>query len=932
MSLKARKKILVHAVEVALITVGASQVAMAQDAAAPQLERVVVTGSNIKRVESETAEPILKITRDDIANSGKATLTEYLQSLSLDGQGSLPTGFGNGFAAGATAISLRGLGANATLVLLNGRRLAPYPRADDFQKMFADLSSVPLEAVERIEVLKDGASAIYGSDALAGVVNIILKRDYKGMVGKIEAGTSRYGDGNRAKAAITAGAGDMATDKWNVLLNIEASKSDEIHYRDRDREWIGKGDVRPWGYDALASQWTPGYRIGNTVSSSVAGFVRNGTTSGAYQLISPCTSALPGVVSPHIDGDAGCSYDMGQFRSFQPKLEMFSIFGRGTVALNNDWEAFAELSYGKNKTGWDNNLLTTPGTIVGPYGVRGYTTGINVPELTLSANHPDNPFGKAARFRYAFGEFGPQRRTNDVNITRMVAGVRGSAAGWDLDVGVSHSESKLDQAYSLLSIQGLINAFNSPTTPTLGYYRMGANAGSNSQALRDSILTRGTSASKTKLDIIDVKASRELTTLPGGPLALALGAEYRKLNLDAPSLSGTQDGSVQASYNGFFGSEKVSAAYGELLAPVTKSLELSGAVRYDKYDNFNSTTPKAAVKFVPIPELALRASYAHGFRAPNPAEASPNAQAAFATSNIHDPIRCPDGQHPVAGGGTATDCTGANVGGISQGNPNLKPEKSKNFNFGFVAEPMKGLNFGADFWQIKKKDQIQTISSQEAFNLPTVLRSDNNLVDTNGNPIPNTGSAILIFAPFVNKGESKVQGVDFDFGYRWTVQNLGRFKADLHWTRTQKWELTDGGVTTDYAGTHGNCDVSNCIGTPKDKANVAVTFETATYGLTATMNWRSSIENRGFKGDACGQLFADGTEANGCRLPSFYSVDLSGRWNITRNLQLYGSISNLFDRVAPIDTITYGGINYNPMDSAGAMGRFYNVGLRYQFK
>ena len=497
MSLKSRKKTLVRAVEVALIAAGATQVAFAQNAAAPQLERVVVTGSNIKRVDAETAEPILKISRDDIANSGKSTLTEYLQSLSLDGQGSLPTGFGNGFAAGATAISLRGLGANATLVLMNGRRLAPYPRADDFQKMFADLSSVPLEAVERIEVLKDGASAIYGSDALAGVVNIILRKDYKGFVGKVEAGQSRYGDGDRAKAAITAGAGDMATDKWNVLLNIEASKSDEIHYRDRDRKWIGKGDTRPWGYDAFESQWTPGYNVGSTASASVAGLIRNGTTSGAYQTVSPCTSALTAAVLPKFTGDAGCSYDIGQLRSFQPKLESFSIFGRGAVALNNDWEAFAELSYAQNKTGFDVSLLTTPGTIVGPFGVRGYGTGINVPELTLSANHPDNPFGKPVRFRYAFGEFGPQRRTNDVDITRMVAGVRGTVAGWDVDAGIAHSESKLDQVYSLLSIQGLINAFNSPTTPTLGYYRMGANAGMNSQALRDSILTRGVSASKT---------------------------------------------------------------------------------------------------------------------------------------------------------------------------------------------------------------------------------------------------------------------------------------------------------------------------------------------------------------------------------------------------------------------------------------------------
>jgi len=891
-----------------------------------QLERVVVTGSNIKRIDAEGANPILAITKEEITNSGKATLTEYLQSLSLDGQGSLPTGFGNGFAAGATAISLRGLGANATLVLLNGRRLAPYPRADDFQKMFSDLSSIPLEAVDRIEVLKEGASAIYGSDALAGVVNIILKKDFRGAVGKVEAGTSRYSDGNRAKAALTVGGGDLSTDKWNAFVNIEASKNEEIHYRDRDREWIGKGDVRPWGYDPLASQWTPGSRTSAAnATATPAGTIRNGTTSGAYQLVSPCTSALRGVVQPMIAGDLGCSYDIGQFRSFQPSLRNLSIFGRATFALGNEWEAYAELSYAQNKTGFDVSPLSTPGTIIGPYGLRGYGTGINVPELTLSAAHPDNPFGKDVRFRYNFAEFGAQRRTNDVDVTRAMVGVRGTAAGWDVDAGVVHSESKLDQVYTVLSTKGVMDAFHNAGSATFGY-RMGANSGLNSDAQRASLLVRATSASKTTLDVIDVKASRELTNLPGGPMGLALGAEYRKLDLKAPSLSGTEDGSVMASYNGFFGDQKVWAAYGEVAAPVLKSLELTGAVRYDHYDHFNATTPKVAAKFTPMPQLLLRASYSEGFRAPNPAEASPAAQATFSSSGAHDPIRCPNGVQQA--GASAADCSGSAAGGISQGNPDLKPEKSKNINFGFVAEPVKGLTMGADFWQIKKRDQIQTISFQDAFNRPDVVRSDNNLPG-----IPNSGSIIVAYAPFVNVGQTKVSGVDVDLGYRWTVSEVGRFKTDLHWTRYNKWELTDGGVTHDYVGTHGNCDVSNCIGTPKDKVNVAVTWETANFGVTATVNWRSSLKNIAEKGsDECLSLGRLDGSTDCAKLPSFYSMDLTGRWNVSKNLQIYGSIQNLFDRVAPLDTVTYGGINYNPMDAAGAMGRYYTVGLKYSFK
>src|SRR5437773_4431112 len=160
-------------------------------AAQQSVERVEITGTNIRRAETETASPVLVITREDIEKSGKATVAEYLQTLAVDNQGSVPMSFGNGFAPGASGVSLRGLGAGSTLVLLNGRRIAPYGLADDGQKVFTDLSVIPMEAVERVEILKDGASAIYGSDAIAGVVNLILRRDFNVTVGKAASGLAQ---------------------------------------------------------------------------------------------------------------------------------------------------------------------------------------------------------------------------------------------------------------------------------------------------------------------------------------------------------------------------------------------------------------------------------------------------------------------------------------------------------------------------------------------------------------------------------------------------------------------------------------------------------------------------------------------------------------------------------------------------------------------
>jgi iron complex outermembrane receptor protein len=911
-----------------IAAIGASVMAVTSAYAqqAQKVEKIEVTGSNIKRVDAETAEPIIVISREDIQNSGKASVSEYLQTLAVNGMGALPTSFGNGFAAGATAISLRGLGANATLVLVNGRRLPLYPRADDFQKMFSDLSSIPMDAVERIEILKDGASAVYGSDAIAGVVNIILRKDFTGVMARGELGTSRYSDGNSYKAGILVGGGDLSRDRWNGFINLETSKNDEIHYRDRNREWIGKGDTRPWGYDPLASQWTPGYLIGSTASANPGGLVRNGTSTGAWQQATPCANVAT-AITPRIAGDTGCSYDIGQYRSFLPETETTNIFARGTFAINANWEAYGELGYSKSKTQFDVSLLTTPGTLIGPYGIRAYGTGINVPELTLAASHPDNPFGKPARFRYAFAEFGPQRRINDTDATRFVVGIKGSSWGWDFDGGIVHAESTLDQDYTVLRTQAVIDTFSNPSSPIFGY-RFN-NPSANTDAQRAALLTHGISNAKTKLDVVDARGSRELMDLPGGPLALALGGEYRKTYVNTPSQAGTENGSIQASYNGgFTQDDKLYAFYGELLAPVVKTVELSAAVRYDHYEKFDSTTPKFSAKWVPLPQLALRASYAKGFRAPNAAESSPGHLAAFGSAGAYDPVRCPNGAGPWPGA-TSADCTGTAVAGAGSGNPDLKPEKSKSMNFGIIFEPMRDFSVGADFWKIKKTDTIQTISTQEAFFLPTVVRSDNNLPG-----IPNSGSALVVFAPYVNKGEAEVSGVDFDFSYRMNLQAAGRLKADLHWTRTAHWKLIDAGVTTDYAGTHGNCDVTNCIGTPKDKVVASLGWDLGPFGLTGIVNWRSSMKNTSDKDSSeCLATFADGSDApNGCRIPSFWTLDLSGRWDITKAFQLYGSVSNLTDKVAPLDVTTYGGINYNPMDVSGAMGRYYRLGLRYTFR
>ncbi|MBC3808006.1 TonB-dependent receptor [Undibacterium seohonense] len=923
-----KKTALAQALSVAFTAAVASfaQPTFAQDTTATQ--RVEVTGSSIKRTQTESASPIQVIGREELAKSGKATVAEYLQTLTADGAGSLPTGFGNGFAAGSTAISLRGLGATSTLVLLNGRRMAPFARADDGQKSFTDLSTVPMEAVDRIEVLKDGASSTYGADAIAGVVNIILRRDFEGVILKGNYGISKYSDQQQAKGSLTVGLGNLNKDGYNFLFNAEAYKSDEIMNKDRaDRAWIGHGDIRPWGYP-MTTQFAAGH-ITTAGSPSPTGSLLD-PVSKAYVSLPGC-SALS-TSSPQ-DPKGGCLWHQDQFRSMQPQIDGANLYARGTWQLNNDLQAYAEMGYSKR----DTHFALVPPTITPtvafppnaatPSGVINFGTGAGT-AIMMAANHPQNPYGVPVRVRYSAFDIGPSVRNANNEFNRFVVGVKGVAAGWDFDTAYVHSESKLQLAYTNMLNMAVVKAsLGDSTSPYFPYY-IGAQASKNPASLYSAMVRTATSDSTTQIDIVDIKASRELIELPGGMLGLAVGAEHRQEKLNNPSLSGTSNGSINASYVAAKGDTKVSAVFAELAAPILKDLELSAAVRYDKYDRFSSTTPKFGAKWTPSKSFALRGTYSEGFRAPGPAESGAESQST-GTATARDPIRCPNGT--PAPGATSTDCA-ASVAAVKVGDPNLSPEKSKGYTLGMIWEPINNLSMSLDAWQIKRSNEINPLPYNEAAALPTAIRADNNLV-INGVVVPNSGTLLISKAPYRNSSYTEIKGLDLDAKYRISMGDYGRTTLGLTWTHIASW-LRAESVTTKYqfAGTHGNCDTSNCAGTPKDKINFATSWDKGDWNVTGTFNYRSDLKNVAFAGDLCASKFADGKDApNGCTLASFTTLDLSARWNYTKNLQIFASITNLTDKIAPLDPLTYGGLSYNPMDASGAIGRYFKVGARYQF-
>jgi iron complex outermembrane recepter protein len=926
--------------------------APAQEVAPKPVPRVEITGSNIRRSEAETASSVITVNRADIERSGKATVAELLQTLAVDNQGSVPTTFGNGFAAGASGISLRGLGAASTLVLMNGRRMAPYGLADDGQKQFTDLNVIPTDAVERVEILKDGASAIYGSDAIAGVVNIILRRDFQGNTVRFQRGASDDWDGKRMNVAFTKGIGSLDTDRYNVLFSIEYKKFDEIWYRDRaDRDWIGRNDLRRWGYSAEQALGGTGAILPGTgtAGNAINGNVRNPADPTNYynrgNLAGPgFTRTFPGAAcsnfTSHPQGDpgGGCLIDASmQYNQIEPKQENLSFFLRGTMQLNPTTQLYSEFNWYTSQT----DSSTTPSSVSASVGFPGGP--VNNAIVQLGATHPDNPyFGTAARVRYLAADVGPRRSNIDSNFLRWLGGAKGTNYGWDWDSALLFSHNHVnntqngylqrDVAFALLNptpANIAAAAANSPAYAALPlgtFWRIAENAGLNSPAVYAALSPTIGNAANTKVAQVDFKATREFGGIPylAGNLGLALGTEFRHEMTELRPTTGTERGNIIGlGYSAYSGARNVFALYGEGLAPLPFNVEASAALRYDHFTDVGSSyTPKFGLKWTPVREFALRGTFARGFRAPSPAENGVGGLAAFSTAA--DPVRCALG--------VTNACNPASVALVTSPNPGLSPERSRSYTLGVIWDPLPRTSVSVDYWKIKRKNEINQEQVDAAIAAGHVARDPGSVSGIPGDP----GQITAVLTRYVNSAQSNVRGLDVDARYNHRLPDTwGNATFDVKYTHIFEWLRTEqDGTSREFAGTHGNCDVTNCTGTPADRVNMRFGWDRNNLRVSANVNYRGVLENRFFRGDpsGCAVTFANGTDApNGCELASFTTVDLVVRWKPQQRWEVFGSVQNLFDKIAPLDPLTYGAQAYNPLDYEGARGRFFTLGARYSF-
>jgi iron complex outermembrane receptor protein len=986
-------------------TVDAAQ----QDADASQEADIVVTGTIVRRTDKETPSPVTVVTTESLDQKGISTIQEGLQSLAANNGPALTNSFtANGaFAAGASAVSLRGLSTNSTLVLFDGLRAAYYPLADDGSRNFVDLNTIPDDIVERVEVLRDGASSAYGADAIAGVVNIITKREFKGLSGRAETGLSSRGDADSYRVSLTAGTGDLDNDGYNAYISGFFYKSDKLMARDRPYPY-NSDDLR----QVCAEDGTCGAN-GVVGGLNADGVYTQGTGTGSIFYVRPYdptnTTAAPGSTFQALNlnqcGGNGSLYTLtpedraylnasGQavnatapgtvcqvdytkeYGVISPDIKRFGVSGRVTAKLGDTMEAYGEVNflqstvsyegfpgviYGTANTGIFFPQFSTAGSagraagsgvLALPVYVCPRTGGVSavlvngvatVPGCTAANGtlNPNNPFAADGNVARLVGRDLNETTYNETR-TRAYRGALGLTGdindnvSFDIGATAMHVDLRRKQD-GYVYIQHLIDVLAD------GTYNV-ANPSATPQDVQDYLTPVNiTNATSDQVQLQGIVNAR-LAELRGGPLAVAVGASARYEAVDAPSGNSDINGPAERYFTlnafGTKGSRYIYSGFAEIVAPVLEQLELSASGRYDRYSSGQSAfSPKLGFKFQPVRELLLRGTWSKGFRIPSFGEANALPTTGFVTNNVslfNDEFLAQYGCSTDTFNTCPTYIRSGSYGQTTLASPDLDPEKSRSFTAGILFEPVRNVSFTVDYYNIKKTGVITQPSNAPAL-----------LAYYNGQPIPD-GYTVIPDAPdpnfptatprvgfiqsqLVNANTQKVSGLDFgvSVNYIRLTSNL-----DASYIIRLETEFPDG-TKERYDGTLGNFNLTAGSGTPKWHGSWLNSVEFGDrYQLNGTINYFGgydlSAQDQGTDYKDCG--LNPGYSPEGCKIGAYVTFDLGGRVKLSDNVAFYGNVLNLFDKLPPIDVVTYGAHLYNPVQGGtGILGRYFKAGLKVDF-
>lgn len=861
---------------------------------AQPMQRVEITGSSIKRLNAETALPVQLITRADIEKSGTTTAAELLSKVSAN-TAALTDGASFSDIAGQRGFNganLRGIGVSSTLVLLNGRRLANF--ASPGGNAGVDLNAIPSAAIDRVEVLKDGASAIYGTDAIGGVINFITRRNYEGLDASAYYGDTQHGGARKAMATVSGGIGNLATDRYNVLAVLDYQDTGSL--RSSQRSWIGSAYQPDINLDSGSS---------NTFPANVRRTRANGTTATGPRLnpSAPACNPPATVYAPDsFVGPAACMYDYMQDTELFPDSKRMSLLTRGQFALDKDTTLYGEVLVNKTKTTYRISALTISGAIyplAGQYYPHALITSDKTPLVV----------------NMRLTEGGPRTNDIDATATRLLVGVKGEARGWDYDMALNHSVNKVDDQY----VDGYVKTTLFDDAFASGQINPFGPSGPAGQALLAAAKVNDLARhSRGTTDSFDIKATHDLFAMAGGNAAVALGAEYRreKMSFTPSALLATGEIRGEGTATPFSGGRNVKAVYAEFNLPLLASLEAQLALRHDRYDDVGSTTnPKVGVRWNPMKEVVVRGSYGTGFRAPSLADLYSPVRLGQANGIYNDPLGCikvgaiDNTENP--------DYCGLQPDKLRGGSASLRPEESKQFSLGLVVEPIRAVTTTLDYWRIKKTD---VIVSPEGSYFTDPVRNAAYIVRGDADPaLPGIPGPILsIDSRLRNIGLLKTSGADLGVEWRLPANALGKFAVALNGTYVfdYKTRETVEGPDISALGVYTNDQIIQ-----RWRHTVSLDYERGPLNLTLQQTYLSGYRDQ--------NLLADGSVH---RVDSYSLLDLTGGYQVSTRLKLRGGIRNLLDKNPPRSNQLFSfSVGYDPSYTDPRGRQFYGA-LAYSFK
>lgn len=704
-----------------LLALGGALLATSLPASA-QGQRVEITGSRIKRVDAEGAAPITVISREELDMSGAVTVAEFMRTVPFASTGNFRPQSGSS-AQSFAGINLRGLGEERTLVLLDGQRVPVAPMLGQA----ADLNSIPMAMIERVEILTEGASAVYGSDAIAGVVNFVTRKSFEGVELMVGYSNPVTAGGARRESSATIG---FSGEKGRLIAGFGSTKRGMVFT-----------NQRPWGQQLGVSSFGNNY-------VTAAGLV-----------------AVPGGCEPNLNfytaANGTCSYNFNAVAAEEAEIENTSFFLRGDYQFTPDWSVFVNGAVSR----------------VESFGRYAPTPA----QLTLDANSPNNLLGGNApvTLRHRFAAAGNRDTFSDNNIYDIAVGTRGRLLDKaDVEFGLRTTESQYYELGRNYIVRPLAEQYvNSGEYDILRPYE-------NDPDILNAIKATINRDAVTTTKQVYGTAQFDLFSMAGGTAAALVGFDYRKETYSDQYDSLQEAGVIEGSAgNSAAGKRDVKSLYGEVAFPITRAFEATAAARYERYSDYGSDfSPKLGARWRVLPTMLIRGSVGTGFRAPSLDIL--NQKTTFSAESVVDPRTC------EAFGGTAAQCVNddVQVDTFDQANAALDSEKSKQFGIGLVWDVLPTVSFSVDYWRVKIDDAIVQIGAQDIIDrdngtdprpVPAGLGLTRN---------PTSGAITRIDTGWANEGTTETDGVDFNVTWSLGMGNMGRARFDYTYSHTISFE------------------------------------------------------------------------------------------------------------------------------------------------